>query len=46
MNVTKYHRVFKLLKDNGHSALSALEIIFDAKRGDRRATYWIRILHG
>ena len=46
MDICKYQRVFNLLKLNGHTPLSALEIIIDAKRGDRRALYWIRILHG
>lgn len=39
---TKYRRTYTLLKGYGFSAAKALEIIFDAKRGDTHAWHYIR----
>lgn len=40
----KYPRIYGLLKEAGHSAAKALEIVIDAKRGDRFARGWIGLL--
>lgn len=40
----KYPRIYDLCKRAGHSAKAALEIIIDAKRGNKKAIRWIRIL--
>ena len=39
-----YPRVYALLKRAGFSPVKALEVIFDAKRGDRHALTCIRLL--
>lgn len=40
----KHHRVYRLLKNAGHSPIKALEIIFDARRNDKDALTWIKVL--
>lgn len=37
--------IYALLKRNGHSPQKAAEILLDARRGDRHAREWIRILY-
>jgi hypothetical protein len=37
-------RVYNALKSFGHSPQKALEILLDAKRGDRYALNWIRFV--
>ena len=40
----KYQRTYNLLKQHGHTASKALEILHDAKRKDRWSLKWIRAL--
>lgn len=40
-----YPRIYRLLKNEGHSPDKAAEIVLDAKRGDKHARYWIASLH-
>lgn len=42
---TKYRRIYRMLKNFEHSAAKAIEIILDAKRGDKIAMQWIRMIH-
>lgn len=37
---------YELLKRAGHSPAKAAEIVLDAKRGDKHATAWLRIVRG
>jgi len=39
-----YKRVYRMLRDTGHSGLVALNILWDARRGSRHALDWIRTL--
>lgn len=39
-----YPRVYTMLKGAGHAPSKAIEIIIDARRGDRFAIKWIRTL--
>ena len=36
---------YEALKAAGHSAMKAVEILWDAKRGDSRAIKWIAACH-
>lgn len=37
-------RIYRLLRDHGHSATHSMEVIFDAQRGSEHAVTWIRII--
>ena len=39
----RYRRVYAMLKQKGHSAPKALEVIIDASRGNAYATEWIKM---
>lgn len=40
----RYLRVFRLLVSFGHSGQKAAEVVLDAKRKDKRAMQWIRLV--
>jgi hypothetical protein len=40
----KHHRVYEMLKRFGHESFKAAEIVLDARRGDRWALDWIRMV--
>lgn len=42
----KYPRVYAMLKWHGHSPVTALQVIVEAKRGNTYALDWIRVLRG
>jgi hypothetical protein len=39
-----YNRIYARLRDFGHTPTKALEILIDARRGDRHALQWIRLV--
>lgn len=39
----RYPRVYKLLKNAGHSPAKAIEIIIDASRGNEWAMEWLKL---
>ena len=40
----KYSRVYRALKNAGHDAAKAIEIILSAKRRDAHALRWVRMI--
>lgn len=40
----RYPRVYSALKRQGHDAAKAIEIILEARRGNRHALMWIRAI--
>lgn len=44
MTKMKYPRIYRLLKRQGHSPAKAIEMLIDAKRGDRWAVDWIKAM--
>lgn len=42
--MTSFRRIYALLCAHGHSTEKSIEIILDAKRGDKFALSWIRII--
>lgn len=40
----RYPRIYAALKAAGHTAAKAVEILFDAKRGNYHALNWVRIV--
>ena len=42
--MTKYKRVYEMLKSYGFEPVKALEIIIDARRGSAHALTWIRMI--
>ena len=39
----QYMRVYRILRRAGHSSFKTIEIMYDAKRGDKHALQWIKI---
>lgn len=40
----RHKRVYEMLKASGHSPITALQIIVEARRGDKWALQWIKLL--
>lgn len=40
----RHRRVYEMLKRAGHSPAKAIEILVDARRGNRHAVDWVRAI--
>ena len=41
-NMSRYQRIYAMLKRAGHSPTKAAAVVLDAMRGDKHALLWIR----
>lgn len=42
--IMKHKRIYRMLVNNGHSPVGALDVLVDARRGKDHAIRWIKLL--